>query len=410
MKTERVYVLDLGSSKIAGLVAERDLDGSFQPIAVATEPCRGIRKGCVVDLDETSQAVDRVCRTLSQSIGGEVGALTIALGGPHVEGVTAQGFVPIYPRSRPISTDDVMQVINHSRQIMCPPDREQVQVLPREFRIDGQRGIRRPIGMNGSKLEVLSYLVTGQSTHIQNADKALQMVGRKLDQMVLMPLAAAISVLSDEQRDLGSVLVDLGAGKTDVAVFSAGAICYSSCVPVGGQHVTSDISKLLKTSPEEAERLKLQYGSAVAKGISGDETVEVLQLGQTHTRALQRRILCEITESRIRELAQMIRQQIEKSGLYGMLPGGIVLTGGGSLLQNVKGAFEAVLPHHRIELGRPSVEGQRGMKLNRPELSVLVGLAKYALDPGNDDFAPVQSGNGSLMGRVKNMWSQISGK
>ncbi|MEA2552275.1 MAG: cell division protein FtsA [Fimbriimonadaceae bacterium] len=406
--TNLVSVLDLGSTKAVCLIAEPDGYGGFDVQGFGVAECKGLRRGIVSDLDETAEAIQTVIREAEQMSGAEISSLVVSIGGTHVEGINAQGFVPIYPRSRAITREDVLQVINHSRQLMIPPDREQIQALPREFRIDGQRGIRRPMGMNGSRLEVVTYIVTGQTTHIQNIEKAVGMAGKRIDQMVLQPLASGLGVLTEEEMELGTAVVDIGGGTTDVAVFSGGSIGYSATVPVAGLLVTSDVSKLLKTSPEEAERIKVEAGNASPKNIDGEEGVSVLQLGQTQYRPLQRRVLVEIIESRMRELALMVKQQIEKSGMMGMLPGGVVLTGGGSHLADADKLFAEVLKHVRVRNGAPQVDSMHDAILNQPGMATAVGLIRFAVRFSDDEFSPAEAGNWKE--RIRTFWSNIGGK
>jgi cell division protein FtsA len=399
-KGNLVTVLDLGSTKAVCLAVESDADGQVKVVGMGTEPMRGVRRGVVAEIDEAARSIDNAVRKVQQMIGQEVGSLIVGIGGTHLEGVISQGFVPIYPRSRSITREDVLQVVNHSRQHILPPDREQIQAIPREFRIDGQRDIPRPIGMSGGRLEVVTYLVTGQVTHVQNIEKALSMGGRKVEQMVLQPLASGLGVLTQEELELNSVVVDIGGGVTDVGIFSKGSILHSACLPIGGQLVTSDLSKLLKTTPEEAERLKTRFGAACARLVSESESVDVMQLGQTQARPLQRRVLCEIIESRMRELAQMVRQQIERSGLVGMLPGGVVLTGGGSLLPGSDKLFEEVLKHVRVRTAEPGIGGSFSSAEIPNGMAAAVGLARFAIQCGEDDLAPA-SGVGTWKERIR---------
>jgi cell division protein FtsA len=409
MKSDIVTVLDLGNTRIRCLAVQMDPEG--QPIVRGQhiQECKGLKRGVVSDLDETVEAIDGVCRGLQNKTGLPVGPLVVAIGGQHIEGQNAQGFVPIYPRSRLVTREDVLQVVNHSRQLMIPPDREQIQALPREFRIDGQRGIQRPIGMNGSKLEVITYIVTGQTTHIQNMERAINMAGQKVEQMVLKPLASGLGVLTRENMELGAAIVDIGGGSTEIAVFSGGSIAYSATLPVGSMLVTSDISKLIKTSPEEAERLKIFHGSSWPDTISEKETVEVMQLGQTHARPMQRRVLCEIIESRMRELAIMVKQQIEKSGLFGMLPAGVFITGGGSLLPGADRLFEDVLKHIRVTQVAPQMKGLQGTAKDRQGMSVAIGLATFALECSDNELTPA-SGASSWKDTVRSIRSLFSGR
>jgi cell division protein FtsA len=403
MKNEFVTVLDLGSSKATCLMASGGESGDLKVHGLATVESRGVKRGVVVDLEETSRAIDAVVRRVQQEADRDAGLLIVGVSGSHVEGQNAQGFVPIYPRSRHVTREDVHQVINHSRQLMIPPDREQLQAIPREFRIDGQRNIQRPVGMSGSRLEVVTFIVTGQSTHIQNLERSVEMAGRKVEQMMLQPLASGLGVLSQEELENGAAVVDIGAGKTDVAVFVGGSIAYTACLPIGSAHVTSDLSKLLKTSPEEAERLKIQYGAAMANSVSDKESVEVMQLGQIQARPMQRRVLCEIIESRMRELAVLVRQQVEKSGMVGMLPGGVAITGGGAAMPATDKLLESVLKHVRVRHAEPELGGER-----RPGMAAAVGMARFAIQCAGDELSPA-SGNLSWKDRIR-MIRSVLGK
>lgn len=408
MRSSPRTFLDLGSTKVACIVAEEDEQGGIEVLASASIECRGLKKGAVVDLDETARAIDTAIRNV-QAEAPTSGGVVVSVGGQHIEGCSSQGFVPIYPRSRLITREDVLQVVKHSRQFMIPPDREQIQVLPGEFRIDGQRGIKRPMGMNGSRLEVTSYIVTGTSAHLQNIEKAVELHGRKVSDMVLQPLASGLGVLNAEEMEHGVAVADIGGTSTDIAVFVGGAIVFSASVPIGGSLVTSDLMKLLKTTPEEAERLKIEYGSACASSVPEEQKVDVLQLGHLEARPLQRRVLCEIIESRMRELARMVRQQIERSGTFGVLPAGLVVTGGGSLMAGTAECFESVLQHLRVRVGSPKMGGKLASATDRPQMATVVGLARYGLGFGDDELSPV-GGVGDWKDRIKTFWSLLSGR
>lgn len=382
------YLLDLGTTKVACLAAIRDDHGDVLAKAAAEVPCRGLQKGVVADLELTSQAIDDVMRRVRAITGESPSSVIVNVNGAHVESMNAQGFVPIYPRSRMITREDVLHVINHSRQVMPLPDREQVQAIPREFRVDGTKGITKPIGLNGGRLEVVTHIITAAANSIQNVEKAVQMAGYRVDQIVAQPVAAGLGVVSEQDRDLGVVAVDLGGGSTTISIFQGGSLAYSSVLPVGAALVTSDLSKLLKTSPEEAERLKINHGSAHAKPSQTMGTVEVLQIGQSQSRHLDRKVLCEIIESRMREIAVLVRQQIEKSGLNGLLPGGIVLTGGGSRLVGTDELFGSVMQHMQVRAARPQVQGPYASKACQPEWAAIAGMAEFAMKAEEEDIAP----------------------
>lgn len=387
-----VSVLDLGTSRAicATLVAE---GGELKTLARSEVPCRGVRRGIPTDLDETAKSIDNAVREVQKMVGSEIESLVVNVSGAHLEGLNGQGYKPIVPRGRHITYQDVMEVVMHSRSLVLPPDREQVQAIPREFRVDGLRDVKRPIGMSGGTLEAMTFIVTGSVVAVQNVERAVTMTGKRVDQMVLGPLAAGLGVLTQEEIDNGAAVVDLGAGTTDVGIFTNGSLASAVCLPIGAALVTSDVSKLLKTSPEEAERLKLTHAVAMAKGLAERETVEVTQLGQTEARPLQRKVLCEIVESRLRETAVMVAQHIEKAGLVGMLPGGVVLTGGGARLPGIDRLFEEEMPHLRVRVAQAAETGS----------AVALGLARFVLHC-HDELVPALGPEG-WKDRVRTLFS-----
>ncbi len=395
-----LVALDLGSSRALALAARAEGEG-VEVLGFAEAPCKGVRRGIVNDLEATARAADAALRELGASLGIETGAVTLSVGGAHVEGTTGQGATTVAPRGRTITHGDVAEVVDRSKAAMFPPDRELFQALPREFRIDGEGNIHRPLGMSGGRLEVVTYLVSGQSAHLQNLERAVAMHGRRVEGMVLSPLAAGIAVLGQEEIESGAAVVDVGAGKTDLAVFAGGSLVYSATVPVGAGMVTSDVSKLLKTSPEEGERLKIECGSAWSKGVGEGETVEVRQIGVPEPRPMQRRVLAEIIESRMAELATMIGQHLERSGYAALLPGGVALTGGGSRLAGTEELFgetlRGVLRGVRVRSAWPRLpSGER-----RPEFAAAVGLAQFGLQ-NHEEAGP--GGRGAL-GRVRSLFA-----
>ena len=405
-----VTVVEIGSTKVVAIAASMaSVPGSdaqrLEVHGLVVMDSRGLKKGAIVDLDAASRSIDSALRHLAHDLGkDEINEVSLVISGPQIEGSTVQGFKPIIPKNRAITNQDVMEVVNHSRSGIFPPDRVQIQAIPREFRLDEQRSTAKPVGKSGGKLEVISYLVTGLSTHVHNFDQAVKMTGREVEQMVFGPLASGLGVLSQAELDKGTVVVDMGATKADLSIFVNGALAYATCIPVGGANVTNDLCQLLNCDAEEAERLKIGYGVAIAEGISEKEAIEVRQLGQPTARPMQRKVLCEIIESRMKEVAKIVRQHVEKSGYGGVLEGGLVLTGGGSQLPKTKELFASALNGMTVRVSEPSIKNGRG----QVGLAAAVGAISFLLQT-SDELSPI-AGSESWQDRVKGLWSMLSGK
>jgi cell division protein FtsA len=408
MSERLVSVLDLGATKAVCLVARIDPTGGVEALAVATTASMGLDRGAVSDAEAAATSVDAVCREAESVAGAEIAGLIAGINGPHLRGDNSQGFLPLYPRTRLINRDDVLRVIDHSRRVPPAPDREQIMAIPREFRVDGQaagqKGAPRPVGMSGSRLEVVTHLVTGDAASVQSLERAVAIAGRRVTQMVAQPIASGLGVASGEEMVLGCVVVDLGAATTSVGVFAGGAIAHLAVLPLGGSHVTSDIRKLLKTEPGEAERLKIEHALSLARAAAADEAVPVVQQGHTHARYLARTVLCEIVESRMREIAGMVRIEVERSGLYGMLPGGVILTGGGAQLGQTSALFSEVLKPMQARFATPRATGSGPGWRPDPGLAAAVGLARFELGGDDDDLQPV-SGIGSWKAKIRGLRS-----
>lgn len=395
-----VIVVDLGSSKIAALIAEENSKGDLRVLGWGMSPCTAVSKGVVLDVDILTQAIKQAVESAEKRAALTLPTVTVGMGGTHIKGVTTQGMVPLFPRGRTITREDVLQVINHSRQIPSENDREQVLALPREFRVDGRRGITQPVGEIGNELQVVTYLVTAPSAHLGQVESAIQNVGKELDQVVIDALGSGLAALSQDEIKKGAAVVDIGSGSTEVGIYLNGSLADSFFLPIGSRHVTSDLAQLLKCSIEHAEELKISHGIAQGRLANEGESVEVLQVDNETPRPMQRKVLGEIIESRIREIAKMVARQLDEHGHLPLLSAGLVLTGGGSQLKGIDQVFQEVTKVEKVRVSHPAA-GQIGEDGAR--YTAALGLAKYALQCGKDDLMPA-SGNG-WKDRVRTFWS-----
>lgn len=376
MLRECVVGLDIGTTKVCTLVAEVEDDGKINIVGVGHAPSSGIRKGVVIDIDSAAAAIaDSVEKARAMS-GYDIGRVIVGVTGEHVASLNARGVIAITHASREITEDDVERVLDQSRVIVLPPDREIIHAIPRSYAIDGQNGIRFPVGMSGTRLEVETHIVTGAVTFLQNVAKCVQKAGLTIESTVLEPIATAEAVLLQDEKNLGVAIADIGGGTTDIAVFVDGDIYFSSAIPVGGNHVTRDISVGLRTSLEESERVKLADATSTVAMVGPDDLFEVTSLGNEEPRLLPRRILAEIVEPRMQELFALVRQEILKSGYFNLLPAGIVLSGGGSQLAGAADLCQTVtgMP---TRVGSPRDVGGVADTLRSPIYATAIGLVQY---------------------------------
>ncbi len=386
MNDQAVFTLDLGSSKVAILASTLDEAGKLSVQEISSAPNRGVTRGVITDMDLTREAIAEALKGMRGF--GIPEEVVVNIGGSQLEGINAQGFHPIVPAGRAITSADVLSVINHSRQVRPEPDREQIAALPREFKVDGERGITKPIGLAGNRLEVVTHIVTAPIANIRNIECVVESAGIKVSDIIPGPLAVGLALLSDQERQDGAAVVDIGASTTSISIYSNGTLLHCQVLPIGSGSVTSDLSKLLRMAPEEADHLKRKHGRAIGLRKEDESTVEVRQIGQSQPRHLHRKVLFEIIESRMRELATLVGQHLEKSGMRGMLPGGVVVTGGGSLLPGTPQLFAQVLGEPNTRLGTPKVEGPASIRASGPEWSVAVGLAAYVLQRQDSGIEP----------------------
>jgi cell division protein FtsA len=363
-KGEIVVGLDIGTTKICCIVGEITPDG-IDVIGIGTHPSRGLRKGVVINIEATVSSIRRAVEEAELMAGAEISSVYAGIAGGHIRGFNSQGVVAV--KDKEVKQGDIERVLDAARAI---------HVLPQEYIIDEQDGIREPLGMSGVRLEAKVHIVTAAVSSAQNIIKCCGRTGLNVADIVLEPLASADAVLADEEKELGVALVDIGGGTTDVAIFSAGAIQHTSVIPLGGNHLTNDIAVGLRTPMHEAEKIKVKFGSAQAGSLDKDDTIEVPSVGGRAPRVLSRRILCEIIEPRVEELFQLVHREIQKAGQEDLLASGVVLTGGSTLLHGMAELAEEVLGLP-VRRGLPRGIGGLTDVVKSPQHATAVGLLLY---------------------------------
>jgi cell division protein FtsA len=310
-KEDLIVGLDIGTTKVCAIVAEPQ-DGGIDVIGIGTHPSRGLRKGVVVDIDATVESIKKAVEEAELMADCEIASVYAGIAGGHIRGMNSHGIVAV--KEREVSETDLRRVIDAAKAVAIPMDREVIHVIPQEFIIDGQDGIREPLGMAGVRLEAKIHIVTAAVTSAQNIVKCANKAGLNVIDIVLEPLASAEAVLAGDERDLGVCLIDIGGGTTDIAVFAEGSIQHTSVLGLGGSHVTNDIAVGLRTPYDEAERIKKKFGMAAARFLTSDDVISVPSVGGRRPREVSRKILCEIIEARVDEILSLARQELLKAG------------------------------------------------------------------------------------------------
>jgi cell division protein FtsA len=370
--------LDVGTTKVCAIIAEAGAAGALEILAVGTAASRGLRRGMVVNIDSTVEAIKQAMAEAELTAGVEVGAVYASVAGSHIRGVNSRGVVAVSGKDREVTAADVARAVEAARAIDLPPDREIVHVLPQTFVVDDQDGVRQPVGMTGVRLEVETHIVTGAMTSVQNLVRSVNRAGLTVQDIVFEPLASAESVLLPEEKELGVLLVDVGGGTTDVALYREGSVWHSAILPLGGDHITNDIAVGLRTAASDAEGLKRRYGCALTSLVAAEETVDVPSVGGRKARQLSRQILSEIIQPRVEEIFTLAARDLARAGFRDAATAGAVVTGGTSLLEGVSEVAERVfdLPVRR---GAPQVGGALGETVASPIYATGVGLVLYGL-------------------------------
>jgi cell division protein FtsA len=374
-KGEMVVGLDIGTTKICCIVGEVTPEG-IDVIGIGQHVSRGLRKGVVINIESTVASIRKAVEEAELMAGCEIDSVFAGIAGGHIRGFNSQGVVAV--KDKEVRAGDIARVLDAARAINIPQDREILHVLPQEYIIDEQDGIKEPLGMSGVRLEAKVHIVTAAVSSAQNIVKCCGRTGLSVADIILEPLASAEAVLAEEEKELGVALVDVGGGTTDVAIFANGAIQHTSVIPLGGNHLTNDIAVGLRTPMQEAERIKIKYGSAQGQMLDKDETIEVPSVGGRAPRVLSRRILCEIVEPRVEELFQLVHREIQKAGQEDLLASGVVLTGGSTLLHGMPELAEEVLGLP-VRRGIPRNIGGLVDVVKSPQHATAVGLLHYGV-------------------------------
>lgn len=401
---EIIAGLDLGTTKVCAIVAEHTDDG-VDIIGVGSVPAKGLKKGVVVNIESTMHAIKAAIEQAETMAGVAIGTVYAGIAGSHVRGINQEGVAAIHARE--VSQDDVDRVLEQAKAIPLPSDRQVIHVLPQEFIVDDQDGIKEPVGMSGVRLEARVHMVTASTPSIQNIIKCAERCDLHVAEVVLQPLASASAVLSEDEREIGVALVDIGGGTSDIIVYVDGAVVHTSVIPIGGINFTNDVATGLRTPMAEAERLKIKYGCAMTKMVDEDETIDVPSVGGRAPRTVPRRVLCDIVEPRAEEIFAAVRHVIAETGFSDMLAAGVVITGGTTLLDGMPELAEQVLALP-VRRGAPTGIGGLVDVVRSPSYATAVGLVKYGSErlrvrrPERDEevvHVPVRSGSWSRFGQ-----------
>ena len=374
--SEIIAGLDLGSTKVCAIVAEQTDEG-LDIIGIGFVPSKGLKKGVIVNIESTVQAIRAAVEQAETMAGVEINTVYAGVSGSHVRGMNQEGVAAI--GNREVSLEDVSRVLDQAKAVPLPGDRQVLHVLPQEYIVDDQDGIREPVGMAGVRLEARVHMVTAASTSVANITKCAERCGLYVEEVVLQPLASADAVLSADEREIGVALIDIGGGTSDIILYVDGAVVHTSSIPIGGINLTSDIATGLRTPLAEAERIKIKYGCSATRMVDDEETIDVPSVGGRAPRVLPRRVLCDIIEPRVEEIFAACRHVIAETGYVDMLASGAVITGGTTLLDGMGELAEEVLGLP-VRRGAPSGVGGLIDVVKSPSYATGVGLVKYGAE------------------------------
>ena len=395
--------LDIGTSKVVAIVGQINDDGGLHVVGIGGHKSRGLKKGTVVNIESTVESIQRAVEEAELMAGCHIQSVYAGIAGSHIRSMNSHGIVAI--RDREVMKQDIERVIDAAQAVAIPADQKVLHILPQEYIIDSQEGVKEPMGMSGVRLEAKVHLVTCAINAIQNIEKCIKRCGLDTDEIILEQLASSYSVLTEDERELGVCLVDIGGGTSDIAVFTDGAIRHTGVIPIAGDQVTNDIAMALRTPTENADDIKIKYACALTQLASSEETIKVPSVGDRAARELSRQALAEVVEPRYDELFNLVQAELRRSGFENLLAAGVVLTGGTSKMEGAIELAEEIF-HAPVRVGTPhSVTGLSDIVEN-PIYSTGVGLLQYGLKQHQEeDPALNRDTQNQIMGKMKN-WFQ----
>jgi cell division protein FtsA len=395
--------LDIGTSKVVAIVGEVTPERDLEIIGIGSHPSRGLKKGVVVNIESTVQSIQRAVEEAELMAGCQIHSVFAGIAGNHIRSLNSHGIVAI--RDREVFQPDIERVIDAAQAVAIPADQKILHILPQEYVIDTQEGVREPLGMSGVRLEAKVHLVTCAVNAAQNIEKCIRRCGLEVEDIILEQVASGYSVLTEDEKDLGVCLVDIGGGTSDIAIFTEGAIRHTAVIPIAGDQVTNDIAMALRTPTQNAEDIKIRYACALASMAGENESIKVPSVGDRSDRDLSRQALAEVVEPRYDELFTLIQAELRRSGFEDLVAAGIVLTGGTSKMEGVVELAEEIF-HMPVSIGRP--QGVSGLAdiVKNPIYSTAVGLLQYGANQQSDEIVlPSNAGMETVVGRMKSWFT-----
>jgi cell division protein FtsA len=394
--------LDIGTSKVATIVGEINEDDGIEIIGVGSHQSRGLKKGVVVNLESTVGSIQRSIEGAELMAGCQISSVYVGIAGSHISSLNSSGVVAI--RDNEVQPSDIYRVIDSARAVAIPADQKILHIMPQEFTIDGQEGIKEPVGMAGTRLEARVHIVTGAESAAQNIIKCVRRCGLEVDDIILEQLASSSAVLTEDEKELGVCLVDIGGGTTDIAVFCDGFIRFTAVIPIAGDQVTNDIAVALRTPTQHADEIKLKYACALTKLVQDNEMIEVPSIGDRPPRQISRGNLAEIIEPRYEELMMLVQAELRRSGFEDIVAAGVVLTGGSSKVEGLVELAEEVF-HMPVRVGYPQYISGLNEVVRNPIYATGVGLLLFGQQNSEGNSGEATSGLKAMWEKVKS-WFQ----